>query len=126
MTQCGAENFKDYGTFSKNLCDFPDIAFPLAEDVSKGIYENGILICGSGNGMTICANKVKGIRCVLCYNKESAEFGKRHNDANIIAIPADFITKDETLEIIKVWQSAKFEGGRYERRINKINDFEER
>ena len=75
--------------------------------------------------MSICANKVEGIRCALCYNKKVGEISKRHNDANIIAIPADYITKEEALEIINAWQSAMYEGGRHERRLEKITKFEE-
>ncbi len=121
----GEENFNDYGTFSDSSCDYPDIAFTLAKDVSRGVCDKGILICRSGVGVDICANKVKGIRCGLCYNKKIAEMCKRHEDANIIAIPADYITKEEALEIIDIWQTAKFEGGRHERRIDKIKKFEE-
>ena len=122
----GEENFKDYGTFSSSLCDFPDIAFDLAKDVSRGICEKGILICRSGVGMDICANKVDGIRCALCFNKKLAEMCKRHEDANIISIPADYITKEEALDIIDAWENAMFEGGRYQRRLDKIKKFEER
>jgi ribose 5-phosphate isomerase B len=107
------------------MCDFPDIAIPLAKDVSKGICERGILICRSGAGMSMCANKVRGIRGVLCFNPKTGELAKRHHDANIIAIPADFVTKEEALEIIENWQNAKFEGGRYERRLEKMAKFEE-
>ena len=121
----GEEKFNDYGTFSDNSCDYPDIAFSLAKDVSRGVCERGILICRSGVGMDICANKVEGIRCALCFNKKVAEMCKRHEDANIIAIPADYITKEDALEIIDAWQNTKFEGGRHERRIDKIKKFEE-
>ncbi len=122
----GEENVKDYGTFSDSPCDYPDIAFALSKDVSKGICDKGILICRSGIGMSISANKVKGIRCALCYNKKVAEYSKRHNDANIIALPAEYINKEEALEIIDVWQNAIFEGERHQRRIDKISKFEER
>ena len=121
----GEEMLKDYGSFSDSSCDYPDIAFPLAKDVSRGICEKGILICRSGIGMDICANKVKGIRCALCFNKKAGEMAKRHEDVNIIAIPADYITKEETLEIIDSWLNAKFEGERHQRRIDKIKNFEE-
>ncbi len=121
----GSENIIDYGTFSKEICDYPDIAFPLAEDVRKGVCDKGILICSNGVGMSICANKVKTIRCALCFNKKMAKFAKRDDDVNIITIPSDYVTKEEALEIISEWQNTKFEGGRYERRVNKIKDFEE-
>ena len=116
----GEENFNDYGSFSDNSCDYPDIAFALAKDVSRGVCEKGILICRSGVGMDICANKVDGIRSALCFNKKIGEMCKRHEDANIICLPADYITKEEALEIIDAWMSAKFEGGRHERRVNLI------
>ena len=120
------EEFKDYGTFSDKSCDYPDIAFALAKDIARGVCEKGILICKSGIGVDICANKVKGIRCALCYNKKVGEMAKRHEDANIIALPAEYIQKEEPLEIINAWQSTKFEGRRHERRIEKIKKFEER
>lgn len=121
----GEDNIKDYGTFSESACDYPDIAFALARDVSKGICEKGILICRSGVGVDICANKVKGIRCALCFTKKIGEMAKRHEDANIIALPADYITKEEALETINIWLNAKFEGDRHQRRIDKIKIFEE-
>ena len=126
IEQLGEENVKDYGTFSDSSCDYPDIAFALAKDVKKGICEKGILICKTGVGVSICANKVKGIRCALCFNKKIGEMAKRHEDANIIALPAEYITKEEALEIIDVWKSAIFEGERHQRRIDKITKFEER
>ncbi len=76
--------------------------------------------------MSICANKVKSIRCGICFNTKVAKFAKRDDDVNIIAIPSDYVTKEEALDIIKTWQETKFEGGRYERRVNKVKDFEER
>ena len=126
LKELGEDNFKDYGSFSSSSCDYPDIAFPLAKDVSKGICEKGILICRSGIGVDMCANKVIGIRCALCFNKKVGEMAKRHEDANIIALPADYITKEDALEIIDAWLNTKFEGERHQRRIDKIKDYEER
>jgi ribose 5-phosphate isomerase B len=126
IEKLGEDNFKNYGTFSDAPCDYPDIAIPLAKDVAKGIVEKGILICKTGIGVDICANKVKGIRCGLCYNKKIAEYAKRHEDVNIIAIPAEYVTKEEAIDIIKIWTKAKFEGERHQRRIDKIKEFEER
>ena len=117
--------FKDYGCYSDNSVDYPDIALPLAKDVSKQICEKGILICKTGIGVCIAANKVQGIRCALCYNSKVAEFAKRHEDANIIALGADYITNDEALSIVKSWLTVKFEGERHQRRIDKITKFEE-
>ena len=116
--------FKDYGTFSDSPIDYPDIAFSVAKDVSKGIAEKGILICKTGVGMSIAANKVDNIRCALCFNSKIAEMAKRHEDANIIALGADYITKEETLEIINNWLKVKFEGERHQRRIDKITKYE--
>ena len=122
----GEENFKDYGTYTDSPCDYPDIAYSLARDVSRGVCEKGILICRSGVGMDICANKVDGIICALCFNKKIGEMCKRHENANIIALPADYITKEEALEIIDAWENAMFEGGRHQRRVDKIKKYEER
>lgn len=124
------ENFseidlKDYGTFSTEAIDYADIAFQVAEDVKKHICERGILICRSGIGMDIAANKVKGIRCALCMNAKMAEMAKRHEDANILAIGADYITKEEAFEIIKAWLENHFDGGRHQTRIDKIKTYEE-
>lgn len=122
----GEEILKDYGTFSDSSCDYPDIAFALTKDVSRGVCEKGILICKTGIGMSICANKVRGIRCGLAFNKKVAEMCKRHEDCNIIALPAEYITKEEALEIIHAWEDTMFEGGRHQRRLDKIANFEER
>ena len=121
----GKENFQDYGTFSDSSCDYADIGFPLAKDVSRGICEKGILLCKTGVGMSICANKVKGIRAASCFNRKIGEMAKRHEDANIIVIPSEYVTKEEALEIIEAWQVSKFEGERHQRRIDKIKMFEE-
>ena len=117
--------FQDYGTFSDNPIDYPDIAFSVAKDVAKGIAEKGILICKTGVGMSIAANKVKNIRCALCFNPKIGEMAKRHEDANIIALGADYITKEDALETINNWLKVKFEGERHQRRIDKISKYEE-
>ena len=117
--------FKDFGTFSEDLVDFPDIAFSLAESVSNGDCESGILICRSGIGMSIAANKVKGIRCALCYSKSTAKSAKEHSNANIITIGADEKSFEETIEIIDAWLNCKFIGGRYKTRLDKIDKYEE-
>ena len=118
--------FKDYGTYSTESVDYPDFAIPLSEDVANGVCKAGILICRSGIGMSIIANKVKGIRAAVCFNQKVAEMSKRHEDVNIISIPADYITKDEAIEIVKVWLENKFDGERHQRRIDKIRKYEER
>lgn len=117
--------FKDFGTFSEESIDFPDVAFPLAENVAKGECEKGILICRSGIGMTIAANKVKGVRCALCYSEATAKSAKQHNNANIIAIGADEIDYDMVKRVIDTWLSADFLGGKYQLRLDKIGKYEE-
>jgi len=101
--------------------DYPDFAHPVSNDVNEKKSELGILICGSGNGVCMTANKYKNVRAALCWNKELALLSKSHNNANIVCIPARFIEKKEALEIIKTFISEEFEGGRHERRVNKIS-----
>ena len=126
IKEFGEECFKDYGTFSKDSVDYPDIAIPVAEDVALGKCEKGILICRSGVGMDIMANKVKGIRSALCFNAKMAEMAKRHEDVNIITIGADYVSKEEALCIVKAWLENKFEGDRHQRRIDKIKKYEDK
>jgi ribose 5-phosphate isomerase B len=111
----------NYGTDSLDSVDYPDFAHPVSNDVNEKKSELGILICGSGNGVCMTANKYKNVRAALCWNKELALLSKSHNNANIICIPARFIEKKEALEIIKTFISQEFEGGRHERRVNKIS-----
>ncbi len=115
---------KDYGTFSTESVDYPDIAISVAEDVANGICERGILVCRSGIGMDMMANKVRGVRAALCFNSKMAEMAKRHEDANVIAIGADYVSTEDAIEIVKAWLNAQFEGGRHQRRIDKISDYE--
>lgn len=118
--------FTDYGSYSTESVDYPDIAIPLAEDVAKKVHEKGILICRSGVGMDIVANKVKGIRAALCFNSKVAEMAKRHEDVNIITIPADYVTEEEAIKIVEEWLKNSFDGDRHQRRIDKIRKYEER
>jgi ribose 5-phosphate isomerase B len=111
----------NYGTDSLDSVDYPDFAHPVSNDVNEKKSELGILICGSGNGVCMTANKYKNVRAALCWNKELALLSKSHNNANIVCIPARFIEKKEALEIIKTFISEEFEGGRHERRVNKIS-----
>jgi ribose 5-phosphate isomerase B len=115
---------KDFGTFSDEAFDYPDVAFPLGEAVKKRKIAKGILICGSGLGMSIAANKIKGIRAALCLNKEMAKMARNHNDANILVLAANFTTLRKAKEIVKTFLKEKFEGGRHLRRINKIKKYE--
>ena len=111
----------NYGTDSLDSVDYPDFAHPVSNDVNEKKSELGILICGSGNGVCMTANKYKNVRAALCWNKELALLSKSHNNATIVCIPARFIEKKEALEIIKTFISQEFEGGRHERRVNKIS-----
>ena len=111
----------NYGTDSLESVDYPDFAHPVSNDVNKKKSDLGILICGSGNGVCMTANKYKNVRAALCWNKELALLSKSHNNANIVCIPARFIEKEEALEIIKTFILQEFEGGRHERRVNKIS-----
>lgn len=111
---------KDYGTYSDESCDYPDYAHPMAEAVENKEYELGISLCGSGNGINMVANKHQGIRSALCWKPELAELARQHNDANICALPARFVSFDQAKEIVSAFLTAEFDGGRHQRRIEKI------
>ena len=110
----------DFGTYSEQSIDYPDIAHPLALSVEGGESEIGIILCGSGNGVNMTVNKHRGIRGALCWNAEIATLARKHNNANIVAIPARFISSEEAYEIVDTFLSTDFEGGRHLSRINKI------
>lgn len=112
---------KDFGCFSEESIDYPDFAHPVAEMVEENTGMLGILICGSGNGINMTANKHNGIRSALCWNKEIAELARKHNDANIVALPARFISEEEALDIVDAFLGTAFEGGRHQRRVDKIS-----
>ena len=114
----------DFGTHSTESMDYPDTGFKAAEAVAKGDCERGILICGSGLGMSIVANKVKGIRAALCNLVELARLSRQHNDANILVLQGRFISHNLVKNIIKAWFSTEFGGGRHQRRIDKISRYE--
>ena len=111
---------KDFGTYSDASCDYADFAHPVASAVEKGEFQYGILMCGSANGVAITANKHQGIRAGLAWNKEVAMLVKAHNNANILCIPARFVSVAETKEIIDTFFHTTFEGGRHQKRIEKI------
>ena len=111
----------DVGCFSEDSIDYPDFGHPVADMVEKNEGMLGILICGSGNGINMTANKHQGIRSALCWKKEIAELARQHNNANIIALPARFISSEEAKEMIDIFFSTAFEGGRHQNRINKIS-----
>ena len=112
---------KNYGTDSLDSVDYPDFAHPVSQDVNDESSDLGILICGSGNGVCMTANKYQNVRAALCWDKELAMLSKTHNNANIVCIPARFVDKELALEIVKTFISENFEGGRHERRVNKIS-----
>ena len=112
---------KNYGTDSLDSVDYPDFAHPVSKDVNEKLSDLGILICGSGNGVCMTANKYQNVRAALCWDKELAMLSKTHNNANIVCIPARFVDKELALEIVKTFISENFEGGRHERRVNKIS-----
>lgn len=111
---------KDFGTYSSESMDYPDVAHPLAEAVESGEVEKGIAMCGTGNGMAIVLNKHQGIRAGLAWNEEIGKLVKRHNNANILVMPARFISFDMVCRITDAWLDTEFEGGRHQRRIDKI------
>lgn len=112
--------FKDFGAFSSESSDYPDYAHPLAAAVTEGEFDFGITLCGSGNGINMTANKHKGIRSAICWMPEIAKLARLHNDANICALPARYITDEQAIEIVKIFLATDFEGGRHINRINKI------
>jgi len=120
----GKYEVKDFGTFSQESCDYPDYANIVAKAVASKKFEKGILICGSGNGICIAANKVKGIRAALGYSGKAAGFAVRHNDANVICFSEDF-PFPAVKKAVRKFLSAKFEGGRHLRRVKKIEKIEE-
>ena len=118
LTKKGFE-CKDYGCHSTDSIDYPDFGHPVANHVEKeGVL--GVLMCGSGNGINMTANKHQGVRSALCWTKEIAELARQHNNANILTLPARFISEEVALEIVDAFFSTDFEGGRHEKRVNKI------
>ncbi len=110
----------DFGTHSLESVDYPDFAHPTAAFVEQGLADLGILLCGSGNGVNMTANKHEGIRAALCWNKELAELARLHNNANMISIPVRFVEKETALEMVRVFVETEFEGGRHGKRVDKI------
>lgn len=114
----------DHGTHSQESCDYPDIAIIVAEAIVSGQCDRGILVCGSGIGMSMTANKFPGIRAALCFDAFSAAMSRRHNDANILCIGADRVSEAAVAEMVRTWVDTAFEGGRHARRLEKISEFE--
>lgn len=116
--------YKDVGCMSEERVDYPNIAEEVAKEVQANNCEKGILICRSGIGMSIVANKFKGIRCTLCHDEFTAKYARLHNDGNILAIGADAVSSNEAICILRMWLATEFEGGRHNDRINLIKDIE--
>jgi ribose 5-phosphate isomerase B len=111
----------DFGTYSAEPCDYPDFIRPAAEAVAVGEFERGIVLGGSGNGEAMVANKVKGIRCAVCWDLHSARLSREHNDANVLALGERMMSIHEALEIVELWLQTAFQGGRHATRIQKID-----
>jgi ribose 5-phosphate isomerase B len=115
-----AQEVKDFGTYSPDSVDYPDFAHPVALAVERGESDFGILVCGSGNGVAITANKHQGIRAAICWNEELADRARSHNNANILCIPARHISIEEAKKIVEIFFTTQFEGGRHATRVGKI------
>lgn len=116
--------YEDCGTFSEESVDYPEIAKAVATEIQNKQCDKGILICRSGIGMSIVANKFKGIRCTKCDNEEEAKFSRMHNDSNVLALGADYIEINEGIRIVRTWLATQFEGGRHAERIKIITEIE--
>lgn len=114
-------DIQDFGTFSEESVDYPDFVHPAANSVENGENSFGILICGSGEGVSITANKHQNIRCALCWEVEIAKLSRQHNNANIIALPARFVSEDLAIEMVDIFLKTAFEGGRHQTRVDKIS-----
>ena len=115
-------NLKDFGNNDGESVDYPDIIHPLAKEISENNENKGIIMCGTGNGVSMVANKYEGVRAGLCWSKDIAELIRKHNNANVLSLPARFISTEDAIEIVKVFLGTDFEeGGRHERRVNKID-----
>ncbi len=115
-----AFKYHDFGTFSDECIDYPDFGHKIGKAINEGEYEIGISFCGSGQGISITANKYPNVRSALCWKPEIAALAKQHNNANICALPARFVTDEEAIAIVETYLNTEFEGGRHERRIEKI------
>ncbi len=112
---------KDFGTFSNESCDYPDFIRPAAKAVASGDFERGIVLGGSGNGEAMVANKVKGVRCGLAWNIDSAKLARQHNNANVLSLGQRMMSQQQALDIVDVFLTTDFEGGRHQRRVEKID-----
>lgn len=120
LAEMGLE-VKDFGTNSSDSVDYPDYAHQVGRVINNGEYRRGIVICGSGNGVQMTVNKYPNVRCALCWTPEIAQLGRQHNDCNVVSIPARFIPQEVALQIVDAFINTEFEGGRHQRRVEKIN-----
>ena len=124
LREAGAEVL-DFGTDSEESCDYPDLALPVARTVAEGKADLGLLVCGTGIGMCVTANKVRGVRAALCHDTFSARMAREHNDANVLAMGARVVGSGLAADVLRAFLSASFAGGRHSRRVDKIRDWEE-
>ncbi len=124
LAELGYE-YRDFGCYSAESMDYPDVAFPTAEAVARGEFERGVLICGTGVGVSICANKVPGVRCALCGDILTAELTRQHNDSNMLAMGGRIIGVETAKAILRTWLETEYLGGRHARRVGKISKYEE-
>src|SRR5271169_574988 len=120
LTSLG-HDVRDFGTFSAEPVDYPLFIRPTAEAVARGEFERGIVLGGSGNGEAMVANKVRGVRCALCWNLETAKLAREHNDSNVLSLGERMISEDLALEIVEIWMTTEFAGGRHTRRVQQID-----
>ncbi|HVM46514.1 MAG TPA: ribose 5-phosphate isomerase B [Candidatus Acidoferrum sp.] len=111
----------DFGTHSEEPVDYPLFIRPVAEAVARGEFERGVVLGGSGNGEAMVANRVKGVRCALCWNEDSARLGRQHNDANVLSLGERMMSLDTALQLVRIWLDTPFEGGRHQHRIELID-----
>ena len=125
LDEIGAE-YKDFGTYDDERTDYPIYVEKVVDSIKSNESEKGILICTTGNGVSIAANKTRGIRCANCFNEEMARLAKAHNNANILAMPAGFVSEREAILMIRTWLATEFMGGRHSDRLKMIEDIEDR
>ena len=124
LTELGIE-FEDLGSVSEESVDYPDYARKVADEVSQGRVDQGLLVCGSGTGMAIAANKVPGVRAAVAWSEETARLARQHNDANVLAVGSRTKSIDDNPSILRAWFAAKLDGGRHTRRVEKIKEIEQ-
>ncbi|MCP4250416.1 MAG: ribose 5-phosphate isomerase B [bacterium] len=115
---------EDFGANDGTSCDYPDLAIPAACSIAEGVNDAGVMICGTGIGMSIAANKVRGIRAALCHDELGAELARKHTNANVLCLPADLLGEELLKRVVEVWLNTPFEGGRHQRRLEKVQQYE--